>query len=114
MAENRQPLRLSHFQIRRGPGAITTPREADVIDLSLGGALVEHQGGLKVGGPCFLDLPTFGGILTIQCRVIHSRVSRRGPRGTLHYTTGVEFLDLTPEAEQILGAIIRSFGAPKD
>jgi len=44
--------------------------------------------------------------------VIHSRVSRREPEGALYYQTGVEFLDLTPAAEQALGALIRSYGAP--
>jgi hypothetical protein len=54
------------------------PRQAEVLDLSLGGALVEHQGQLRVGAPCFIGLPTNG------------------------------------SAEEVLQAIIRSFGAPKD
>lgn len=112
MAKGRQKRRLPRFHIRGLTGAVTTPREADLLDLSLGGALLEHQGRLRVGAPCHIDLPTDGGVLTIRARVVHSRVSRRGPRGALYYRTGVQFVGVTPEAEQVLRAIIRSFGAP--
>ncbi len=68
----------------------------------------------RVGASCFLDLPTAGMLVSIRCRVVYSGESRREPEGTLYYRTGVEFLDLTPEAERALGAVIRSYGARKD
>ena len=78
MIQNRQTRRFPRFQIRGVTGAVTAPRQAEVLDLSLGGALVEHQGQLRVGAPCFIGLPTNG------------------------------------SAEEVLQAIVRSFGAPKD
>lgn len=81
------------------------------MDLSLEGALVEHQGVLQLGAPCFLQLGTDGERFTIRCRVIHSRVSRRGAEGILYYQTGLEFLELSRSVEQSLGAFIRSYGA---
>jgi len=114
VTQNRQTRRFPRFQIRGVTGAVTAPRQAEVLDLSLGGALVEHQGQLRMGAPCFIDLPTNGSVVTIRCRVVHSGVSRRGPSGALYYCTGVKFVGLTPEAEEVLQAIIRSFGAPKD
>jgi len=113
MSDEPQRRRVARFRIRGISGAITTPQEAEVLDLSVTGALVEHQGMLRVDAICFLDLPTSAAEpMTIRCRVIHSRVSRREPEGALYYQTGVEFLDLTPAAEQALGALIRSYGAP--
>lgn len=113
MAEDRETRRFPRFRIGV-TGAITIPQDAEVLDLSLGGASVEHQGRLDIGAPCYLDVPIPEAVVTISCRVVHSRVSRREPEGALYYQTGVEFLDLTPAAEQALGALIRSFGAPKE
>ena len=106
--------RFPRFHIRGVLGAITEADEAEVLDLSMGGALVEHRGTFRVGGSCFLDLPTAGMLVSIRCRVVYSGESRREPEGTLYYRTGVEFLDLTFEAERALGALIRSYGARKD
>jgi hypothetical protein len=106
--------RFPRFHIRGGMGAITEADEAEVLDLSMGGALVEHRGMFRVGASCFLDLPTAGMLVSLRCRVVYSGESRREPEGTLYYRTGVEFLDLTPEAERALGALIRSYGARKD
>jgi hypothetical protein len=112
MSNEPQRRRVARFRIRGISGAITTPQEAEVLDLSVTGALVEHQGMLRVDAICFLDMPTSAEPLTIRCRVVHSRVSRREAEGALYYQTGVEFLDLTPAAEQALEALIRSYGAP--
>lgn len=114
MHKETQIRRVPRFRIRDVTGAITTPQEAEVLDLSLGGALVEHKGMLHVGDCCFLDLPTAGGFFTIRCRVVHIRVSRLEPAGLLYYQTGVEFLDIATEDEEPLGALIRAYGAPKD
>lgn len=112
--EDGKTRRFPRFQIRNITGAITAPHEAEVLNLSMGGALVEHQGMAHVGAICFLNLGTALDPLTFRCRVVHSRVSRRDQDGTLHCLTGVEFLDLTPEAEQALQAVIRSYGAHKN
>lgn len=106
--KKRKPPR---FRISGVTAAITTLQEAEVMDLSLEGALVEHQGVLQLDAPCFLQLGTDGERFTIRCRVIHSRVSRKGTEGILYYQTGLEFLELSRSVEQSLGAFIRSYGA---
>lgn len=106
--------RFPRFRIRGVSGTITTD-EAEVLDLSLGGALVGHHGVLRVEGICFLDLlPSSTEAITIRCRVVYSRVTGRENDKVLYCQTGLEFLDVTPEIEQVLGAVIRSYGAGKD
>jgi hypothetical protein len=106
--QRRKPPR---FRISGVTAEITTLQEAEVLDLSLEGALVEHQGGLHLGSPCFLQLGIAGERLSIRCRVVHSQVSRKEAGGALYYQTGLEFVRLPRGAEQILGALIRSYGA---
>lgn len=106
--QKRKPPR---FRISGVAAAITTLQEAEVLDLSLSGALVEHQGVLQLASPCFLQLTADGERLTVQCRVVHSRVSYSGADGALYYQTCLEFLDLSRGAQQSLGAFIRSYGA---
>ena len=86
-----------------------------MLDLSMGGALIEHEGMFRIGAAFALGMGNSGSNhLSIRCHVVHSQVSRCKPDGTLYYLTGVKFLDLTLEAEQTLGALIRSYGARKD
>ncbi len=114
MSKNSQTRRFPRFQIRGVMGAITEADEAEVLDLSMGGALVEHRGMFRVGASCFLDLRTAGMLVSILCRVVYSGESRREPEGTLYYRTGVEFLDLPLESQHTLEAVIRSYGALKE
>ena len=95
------------FRISGVSKGITTLQMAAVIDLTLKGALVEHHGILQPQAPCFLQLETNGDLSTIRCRLLQSRVSRK-EAGGLCYQTRVEFLDLSPETEQALTALIQS------
>ncbi len=111
MSKNSQTRRFPRFQIRDVAGAISAPHEADVLDLSMGGALIEHEGMFRIGAAFDLGVGNSGSNhLSIRCHVVHSQVSRCKPDGTLYYLTGVKFLDLTLEAEQTLEAVIRSYG----
>lgn len=112
MTEDRETRRFPRFQVRGIAGTITAPHEAEVLDLSMGGALLEHQGMLAIGDPCFVGLANSHEPVHIRCRVVHSRVSRAEPGGVLYYRSGVEFLDLSPDAERALETFIRSYGAP--
>lgn len=107
---NLQKRKPPRFRISGVAAAITTLQEAEILDLSLSGALVEHQGVLQLGSPCFLQLIADGERVIMSCRVVHSRVSYSGADG-LYYQTGLEFLDLSRGAQQSLGAFIRSYGA---
>ncbi|MFQ5803293.1 MAG: PilZ domain-containing protein [Candidatus Methylomirabilales bacterium] len=114
MSKNLHTRKPPRFRISGVTAAVTTLQEADVLDLSLEGALVEHQDMLPLGSPCFLQLGIAGETLNVRCHVVHSRVSRRELGGGLYFQSGLEFLDLPPEAEQSLGALIRSYGVRED
>lgn len=106
--------RLPRFRTANVGGFIIPPAEADVINLSMGGALVEHQGALRVGSQCTLTLRVPEATVRIKCHVAHSRADHRasGPsgEGLLFYRTGLQFLELSPEAEHVMAAVIRSYG----
>ncbi len=112
--EDGKKSRFPRFRIRHVAGAMTISHEVEVLNLSMGEALVEHRGMVRVGVVCFLALETDLDSLTIRCRVVHSRVSLRDQDGSMYWLSGMEFFDLTPEAEQALEAVIRSYGARKD
>ena len=95
------------FRISGVREGIRTLQMAEVIDLTLKGALVEHHEMLQPHAPCFLQLGTNGNLSTIRCRLLQSRVSRK-EGGGLCYQTSVEFLDISPETEQALMALIQS------
>lgn len=113
-AEGRPQRRFPRFRLVGVGGSITTPVDAEILNLSLGGALVEHQGPLLVGSECALTLPVTGAPVRVRSRVVHSAVSGRatGPpgEGQLIYHTGLEFLKVSAEVESVLAALIRSYG----
>jgi hypothetical protein len=106
--------RLPRFRITGVGGSITAPVEAEIINLSMGGALVEHQGMLGVGFECILTALVTGAVVGIKCQVAHSTVNHRttGAAGEslLFYRTGLRFLEISEEAENILATLIRSYG----
>ena len=95
------------FRISGVRGGVVTLQVAEVLDLTLRGALVEHQGMFHPQSPCFLQLGASGDLSTIRCRLVRSWVSRNQPEGGLCYQTRVEFLDLSPAAENVLRALIQ-------
>lgn len=106
--------KLPRFRTTNIGGYIIPPAEADIINLSMGGALVEHQGALRVGSMCTLTLMVPEAAVRIKCHVMHSMVDHRatGPQGEgfLFYRTGLEFVELSTDAEHIMAALIRSYG----
>src|SRR3972149_7078999 len=84
--QSRNPPR---FRVSGVTAAVTTLQEAELLDLSLEGALVEHQGMLALGSPCFLQVGIAEERLTIHSRVVHSRGSRKEPEGGVFYQTGL-------------------------
>jgi hypothetical protein len=103
-----KPLRVRICGIVDG---VITLQMAEVLDLTLRGALVEHQGAFQAGTPCFLQLGINGELSTIRCRVAHSRASSNGADGGQHYKTVLEFRTLSPSAETILKGLIQSLWA---
>lgn len=113
MSENRKDLHIQNslrFRISGITEGMITLRPAEVLDLTLTGALVEHQGKLEPQSPCLLQVGTNGDLSTIRCRVLHSRTTPSRPGVGLSYQTTVEFLELTPAAKYLLKTLIQSLG----
>lgn len=102
--QTQNPPRFRISGIREG---LTTVQMAEVLDLTLKGALVEHHGMFQPQTTCFLQLGANGDLSTIRCRLLQSRASRN-EGGGLCYQTRVEFLDLSPAAKEVLMVFIRS------
>lgn len=86
---------------------IPTLQMVKVLDLTLRGALVEHERLFQPASPCFLQLGINGDLAAIRCRIAHSRVSPNSPQEDQHYQTVLEFRNLTPVGEHILKALIQ-------
>lgn len=103
-----KPLRCRIVGIMEG---MTTLHVAEVLDLSLRGALIEHQGMFHPECPCFLQLGIEGNVSTIRCRIAHSRASSTGSDGHQYYKSILEFRNITPAAEHIIKTLIQSLWA---
>ena len=87
-------------------------QDVTLLDLSEGGARLEHAGRFALNAICFLRLPAPEGELVLKARVLHSAVSRTvpGPEPTLLFQSGVEFLGLTPEKLLALRKLLADVG----
>ncbi len=83
-------------------GEVSFLQDVTLLDLSEGGARLEHAGRFALGAVCFLRLPAPEGEVVVKARVIHSTVSRKVPvpagEPTLLFHSGVEFVGLTSDA----------------
>lgn len=103
------PVRRKHARLTFSEpvaGAVTSSHEANMLDLSMGGARVEHTMILRPGSSCYLRLPLDERVLTVNCRVIWSRAVGRAPgeqSGTgLLFQSGVQFGSLSRESQAVL------------
>ena len=85
-------------------------RAAELLDLSLSGAIVEHTVGVRVGEVYRLCFQAQGIQVELLGRAMHSSVSRvvpaAGGEGQLVYRTGLEFVGLKESVAPILSAYI--------
>ena len=90
--------------------------EVRILELSLGGARVEHTTILRPGGAHRLHLPLGSRPVAIQCFVVWSEAKGRAkgePRGMpLRFYSGLEFRNLTPEVQALLTAYLQAEGLP--
>lgn len=100
-------------------GKIVASYEATLVNLSLGGALIEHSSMVRLGSMSQLMLPFGTGEIRIPCRVVRSaldRPERRGGDSVIIYQTGLEFLNPSPDIlaalEELIGASRAGGGAP--
>lgn len=110
-----QQDRRKHPRVRvagKTKGRVTAIYDAILLDISLGGALVEHSEPVRPGTLSSLDLDLQGMRVRLRCRVVRSRVSRpeMQPDGerALIYHTGLEFIDPSDETRQALNDFIQS------
>lgn len=95
---------------RRLTGRVGNFPKVSVINLSLGGALIEHPSLLHPGLTLFLDLIFPGHEVGLKCRVVRS-----DPHGyedlpaggrDLVYRSGVEFVDISEASHRVINGYI--------
>ncbi len=95
-------------------GAVSASHSIHILDLSLDGARLEHGIVLRPGTSCYLRFRLAASVLTVNCRVVWSKVVGReakGPGGTgLTYHSGVQFDTLSREARAVLTAFLETTG----
>jgi PilZ domain len=95
---------------------ITASHEVQILDLSLGGARVEHTTILRPGSTCHLRLPLKDQAVTVMCNVVWSQAVGRAEgeqRGTgLLFQSGLEFTNLAAEVQKLLTAFLEDQGTP--
>lgn len=96
----------------KAKGRVTAIYDAVIVNLSIGGSLIEHAHVVRPGTLSSLDLDLFGKRLRLKCRVARSVVhgSNVLPTGEreLVYRTGLEFLELSEATRQVIGRYIQS------
>ncbi|MFQ5803294.1 MAG: PilZ domain-containing protein [Candidatus Methylomirabilales bacterium] len=125
-AEKGRSNRRQHarFVVRgKVEGRVTSVYDAHILDISLGGALIEHAHVVRPGSTSSLDLDLQGKRLSMRCRVARSVVDRMElqPDGEqiLIYHTGLEFTDAPKETRVMISNYIQSVindgkGTPTD
>ena len=93
-------------------GRITGLHDASLVNISLGGVLIEHLQVVRPGTVSLLDISFQGKRVSVTCRVVRSLVDRvaREPDGqrALVYHTGLEFIDASEEIRQVISDYIQS------
>lgn len=94
-------------------GRVTGDYEASLLNISLGGAMIEHaEVVVRPGTISLLDLDLQGKRVSLRCRVAWSIVKRpeKQPDGerALIYNTGLEFLDLPEDTRRAISDYIQS------
>ncbi|MFQ5990088.1 MAG: PilZ domain-containing protein [Candidatus Methylomirabilales bacterium] len=93
-------------------GWIGEAHKASVVDISLGGVLIEHSYILRPGTISILTLFLCGAKVSVKCRVVRTVVYRYetwpGVERDCIYRTGLELVDVSEASQQQIGGYIRS------
>ena len=93
-------------------GAVTSSHGVHVLDLSLGGARVEHTIILRPGSSCYLRVPIREKLLTVNGRIVWSKAISRAEGATgetgLLYHSGVQFGTMAQDTRTVLAAYLDS------
>jgi len=91
-----------------------------LLDLSTGGARIEHLNLLRPGSPCRIELPPALGAPTVSARVVWSRVlgTEPSPDGErrIRYQSGLAFVGVTAEQQSALTRLLEQLtsGGPQE
>ena len=86
--------------------------EARLVDLSAGGALLEHVEPVRPGGACELVIEDNPEDMRLRCRIVRSTLTQPAQAEAsreIRYHTGVEFVDLKPDQSAFLEVLIRRY-----
>jgi hypothetical protein len=110
VSENRTKKRRHARLVLAGPMAadVAGGHEVHIVDLSLGGARLEHAVVLRPGDTCFLRFALNDQLFTFTGRVAWSNVigRREGRANELVYQTGVAFERVPTGARALLSELI--------
>jgi hypothetical protein len=113
--EEAQAERRRHPRVNVGgktKGKVNAVHDVSLLDISLGGALIEHAQVVQPGIAFDLVLTLVGQKLKLRCRAVRSVVYRSESQAKggqkLIYRTGLEFLQPTAATQQVIGDYIRS------
>ncbi len=94
---------------------VTASHDVAILDLSKGGARVEHTMMLRPGSACHLRLPIRTRSVMVVCNVVWSKAvgfADASQGGGVLYQSGLEFARLTMETQAILTAFLEEHGTP--
>jgi len=111
------PTRRQHSRLTFSEpvsGAVTSSHAVHILDLSLGGARVEHTIILRPGSSCYIRVPISQRVLTVNCRIVWSKAISRtegeaGQTGLL-YHSGVQFGSMAQDTRTMLTAYLDNQG----
>lgn len=110
--EKLERRRFPRFVVGGGVKGQIAADEATLVDVSLGGALVEHAQVVRPGTRSGLRLILRGGAVSLRCHVVRSTAHRLEPQPdgemALMYHSGLEFLEPSEETQQALNDLILS------
>lgn len=110
--------RHPRWQVRNQlEGRIAPNHKASLLNISLGGALIEHPNLVRPETVLFLTLFILKREISLRCRVVRSLVYRYAhwPSGEqdLLYRTGLEFLALSETSQKVIDEYIGSLQQPR-
>lgn len=112
---NKKEDRRKHtrFFIReRAKGLVSRVDEVSLVNIALGGVLVESAEVVRPGTFSDLGLELQDKRIRLRCRVVWSAVARQvvdsSGEGIVLYHTGLEFSDISPEAQEVITDYLRS------
>ncbi len=105
--------KYTRFVIRETTkGRVSPIDEVSLVNIALGGVLVESAQVVRPGTFCNLELELEGKRISFRSRVVWSMVARQGVdvdgEAVMIYHTGLEFCELSPEAREVITDYLRS------